>query len=296
MKLNQMQYFSAVCQFGSITRAARELHISQPSITAAIHELERELAVNLFYRRNNKLQLTKEGTFVLERVNGILRSVECLERDLKDYTGQKKMIRLGVPLQVGSFLLPLLFGKYKKLHPDIHLDIQERGAFDIVKSLQDDQLDMAILSIDSSRQWEMEWTHLYDTQFCFCVSRHHTLAGRSCITFAEACAETPLVAFREGFYVNERLKQKIAECGVTPNIVMETEQLHTIKSMVIQSGCGAFLLEDAVRTDSEIRAIPLDVPMKAEIGLITRRGKLIHDDGKTLIAFIKKELKGYGNK
>ncbi len=295
MKLNQMQYFSAVCQFGSITRAAKELHISQPSITAAMHELERELAVNLFYRRNNKLQLTKEGEFVLERVNGILRSVECLERDLKDYMGQKKMIRLGVPLQIGAFLLPLLFGKYKSLHPDIHLDIQERGAFDIIKSLQDDQLDMAILSIDSSRKWEVEWTHLYDTQFCFCVSRHHPLACQSDITFTEACAETPIVTFREGFYVNERLKQKIEECGITPNIVMETEQLHTIKNMVIHSGCGAFLLEDAVRMDEEIKAIPLDVPMKAEIGLITKRGKLVYDDAKTLISFIKKELRGSGN-
>lgn len=48
MKISQMEYFSCVCRCGSITKAAKELHISQPSVTAAVHELEKELGVNLF--------------------------------------------------------------------------------------------------------------------------------------------------------------------------------------------------------------------------------------------------------
>ena len=291
MKLNQMEYFAAVCQWGSITRAAKELHISQPSVTAAIHELERELGVNLFLRRNNKLQLTEEGDFVLERVKEVLHGIECLDRDLKDFTGQKNHIRLGVPLQVGAFLLPLLFGRFKEENPNIRLEIQESGAIDIVKSILDDQLDMAILSIDSSRKWEVDWTHLYDSQFCFCVAKDHPLASRTSISFAESCGSIPLVSFKEGFYVNERVKQKINECGVTPDIYMETEQLHTIKNLVIHGGCGAFLLQDAVRMEPDICAIPLEEPMKAEIGLISRRGKVIYNDARTLISFIKKNLR-----
>lgn len=94
MKISQMEYFSCVCRCGSITKAAKELHISQPSVTAAVHELEKELGVNLFLRRNNKIQLTEEGWFVQERIDGILKSMDTLNRDLNDFVGQKNHIRL----------------------------------------------------------------------------------------------------------------------------------------------------------------------------------------------------------
>lgn len=81
------------------------------------------------------------------------------------------------------------------------------------------------------------------------------------------------------------------ENGVVPDIWMETSQLHTIKNLVIRDGCGAFLLRDAVRMDDQICAIPLENPMRAEIGLITRRGKVIYSNARTLISFIKQELK-----
>ena len=138
MKINQMEYFAQVCRLGTITRAAKELHVSQPSVTAAIHEMEKELGVSLFYRRNNKLYLTEEGNFVLDRVVDILKDVERLDRDLKGFVGTKNLIRLGVPLQIGACLLPLLFGKFRKMNPEVKLEIQESGAMDIVRSLLED--------------------------------------------------------------------------------------------------------------------------------------------------------------
>lgn len=235
MKISQMEYFSCVCRCGSITKAAKELHISQPSVTAAVHELEKELGVNLFLRRNNKIQLTEEGWFVQERIDGILKSMDTLNRDLNDFVGQKNHIRLGVPLQIGSFLLPLLFGKFRQEYPDISLEIEESGAIDIVKKLLDDQLDLAILSVDSSRIWDVEWTHLYNSEFCFCVSKDHELAKKESVSFREACS-CPLVVFQEGFYINERVQQLMKENRVVPDIWMETGQLHTIKNLVIRDG------------------------------------------------------------
>ena len=201
MKINQMEYFAQVCRLGTITRAAKELHVSQPSVTAAIHEMEKELGVSLFYRRNNKLYLTEEGNFVLDRVVDILKDVERLDRDLKGFVGTKNLIRLGVPLQIGACLLPLLFGKFRKMNPEVKLEIQESGAMDIVRSLLEDQLDMAIVSVDISRQWDVSWTPLYQSEFCFCVAAGHPQSSLDSITFEEACRQ-PLVAFKEGFYVN----------------------------------------------------------------------------------------------
>ncbi len=63
MKLSQMRYFQAVCLYGSTTRAADSLFVSQPSISMAIKELEEELHVKLFVRQNNRMMLTREGSF-----------------------------------------------------------------------------------------------------------------------------------------------------------------------------------------------------------------------------------------
>lgn len=289
VKISQMEYFEQVCRLGSITGAAKALHVSQPSVTAAVHELEKELGVSLFSRRSNKLYLTEEGEFVLERVTDILKDVERLDRDLRGFMGTKNLIRLGVPLQIGAYLLPLLFGSFRERHPEIKLEIRESGAVDIVRELLDDRLDMAIVSIDTSRQWDVSWTPLYDSQFCFCVSSAHPLAGRKSISFEEACGY-PLVAFKEGFYVNERIRQRMEECGVEPEVRLRTEQLHTVKNLVVHGGCGAFLLKDAVRTDANIRAIPMEPPMTAKIGVISRKGRPMYSDSRKMLSFIKEEL------
>ena len=291
MKISQMEYFSCVCRCGSITKAAKELHISQPSVTAAVHELEKELGVNLFLRRNNKIQLTEEGWFVQERIDGILKSMDTLNRDLNDFVGQKNHIRLGVPLQIGACLLPLIFGKFRKMNPEIKLEIQESGAMDIVRSLLEDQLDMAIVSVDISRQWDVSWTPLYQSVFCFCVAVGHPLSRLDSITFEEACGQ-PLVAFKEGFYVNERINRQMKECGVTPEILLRTEQLHTVKNLVVHGGCGAFLLKEAVLTDPLIRPIPMNPPMPAQIGVITRRDRPVYSDCRKMLSFIEEEFAG----
>ncbi len=254
MKISQMEYFSCVCRCGSITKAAKELHISQPSVTAAVHELEKELGVNLFLRRNNKIQLTEEGWFVQERIDGILKSMDTLNRDLNDFVGQKNHIRLGVPLQIGSFLLPLLFGKFRQEYPDISLVIEESGAIDIVKKLLDDQLDLAILSVDppAPGMW----------------------SGRTCTIRSSVSASQKITNWRRKnpsvsgkpaavrwWYSGRLLHQRAGTAAyererVVPDIWMETGQLHTIKNLVIRDGCGAFLLRDAVRMDDQICATP----------------------------------------
>lgn len=291
MKINQMEYFAQVCRLGTITRAAKELHVSQPSVTAAIHEMEKELGVSLFYRRNNKLYLTEEGNFVLDRVVDILKDVERLDRDLKGFVGTKNLIRLGVPLQIGACLLPLLFGKFRKMNPEVKLEIQESGAMDIVRSLLEDQLDMAIVSVDISRQWDVSWTPLYQSEFCFCVAAGHPQSSLDSITFEEACRQ-PLVAFKEGFYVNERINRQMKECGVTPEILLRTEQLHTVKNLVVHGGCGAFLLKEAVLMDTLIRPVPMNPPMPAQIGVIARRDRPVYSDCRKMLSFIKEEFAG----
>ena len=76
MKLLQLKYFYTVCRYGSITKAADKLFVSQPTISFCIKELEEEFGVKLFHRKHNRLRLTVEGQFFCEKVKYILQSVD----------------------------------------------------------------------------------------------------------------------------------------------------------------------------------------------------------------------------
>ena len=96
MKLSQMRYFQAVCLYGNTTRAADSLFVSQPSISMAIKELEEELHVKLFVRQNNRMMLTREGSFFLERVNRVLDEVRTLEQTMQ-HLNSSSTVTLSLP-------------------------------------------------------------------------------------------------------------------------------------------------------------------------------------------------------
>ncbi|MFR5733058.1 MAG: LysR family transcriptional regulator [Clostridium sp.] len=200
--------FSCVCRCGSITKAAKELHISQPSVTAAVHELEKELGVNLFLRRNNKIQLTEEGWFVQERIDGILKSMDTLNRDLNDFVGQKNHIRLGVPLQIGSFLLPLCLANSGG---NIRISVwrlKRASAIDIVKKLLDDQLDLRPFC-----RWTPLASRMWSGRICTIQSfvsvsqRIMKLAKKESVSFRERYS-CPLVVI-SGRVLHQRAGQQL---------------------------------------------------------------------------------------
>ncbi|MFR3347575.1 MAG: LysR family transcriptional regulator, partial [Christensenellales bacterium] len=78
MKISQLRYFMTVCRYNNITKAAEELYVSQPAISSSIKDLETEFGVKLFYRQNNKLLLTDEGEYFLDKVTDILGAVDIL--------------------------------------------------------------------------------------------------------------------------------------------------------------------------------------------------------------------------
>ena len=94
MKLYQLKYFTAVCNYGYVTKAAEELHVTQPSVSSAIKELEDEFAVNLFHRINNRLSPTKEGLYFLDQATKILELVESTQNAMSELGNRKKQIKI----------------------------------------------------------------------------------------------------------------------------------------------------------------------------------------------------------
>ena len=120
MKLHQLRYFQEVCRQHSITKAAEELHISQPAVSAAIRELEEEFGLRLFKRSHKKLILTTEGSYFSLEVEELLQKAKQIADDMTRLQKKNTSIRVGLPPMIEALEIPLL-ALFHKDHPDIRL-------------------------------------------------------------------------------------------------------------------------------------------------------------------------------
>ncbi len=286
MKVMQLRYFMEVCRCGSVTKAAKELYISQPSVTSAIHEMEKEFGVNLFYRRQKQMVLTREGEYLYEKGQEILDRLEELEKTMKNFGGKINQIKVGVPPMIGMFVFPRMFREFRERYPDIHVETQEYGSMQTRQQVQNDVLDVAMVILDESTEKEFYSVPIIETELVVTISKDHPLAQRTSVKF-EDLREEALVVMKEDSYQNAEIKRRFREAGVVPNVMLYSSQLYTIKEVVRCNNGAAFLFRNLVEEDPELVGIPCDPPVPIRIGLIWKRGKYTYNGTKNLIQFAK---------
>ena len=121
MNLNQLEYFCTAVECGSITKAAKKLFVTQPAISGAIRELEKEFAVTLFSHTRNKLTLSPDGERFYVRAKQLLREVEAAQLQLHDLGGSRQPVRVGIPPLWGTTFFPDLLRDFRQKYPDIRL-------------------------------------------------------------------------------------------------------------------------------------------------------------------------------
>ena len=289
MRLTQLQYFMAVYELQNITKAAERLHISQPSITIALKDLENEYHVNLFHRIHKKMYLTEEGKIFHRYASAILKNVQDLDSSMQDLTGNRNMIKLGMPLQIGAFLLPLLCKDFKAAYPKINLSLVECGAMDIVDKLLGEELDIAVACIDPQNNL-LDLIPLFESEICFCVHKSHPLASRNRISFEETCSY-PVTMVPKGAYTYKRIWSLADSKGVQPNVSLYSQQLYTILNLITLAGMGSYLIREAVAHTPDIVAIPFEEPLPVTACTLTKKGRLLYTDSKALINFIREKYR-----
>ena len=290
MTLTQMRYFAAVCREKSVTRAAEKLHISQPSVTVAMQELEAETGLNLFVRQGKRIDVTPEGEFLLAKVSAILHSVEQLSNDIGELVHTKNHIRLALPLQVGSILIPLIFEEFIPRNPEIRLEIVELGGMDSLRMVEREELDLAITIYEADYCSGLQYTRLFDSECCFCTSRDNPLAGRRSVEVAELAGEK-FVMLQGGFFINRMVQQAFADAACPLDVVLRSAQLHTVKKLVARNLASTFLMRETVADDPQIVAVPFARPLQIRAGIVTKQQRQIYSDVRKLIGFVREKFR-----
>ena len=286
MKLLQMRYFQTVCQYGSITKAAEELFVSQPTISFCLKELEDEFGVKLFHRRHNRLVLTVEGQFFLDKVNYILQSVDTLATQMKNMGNNHNHIKIAVPAMISTFLFPRMFNTYVRLYPEVELEMLETGSLQARKLVDANSVDLGITILDNAVTDTYNVVPLVSTELVFCVSKTHPLANRTRISFKEL-ADEHIILFKSDSYQNIFIKRAFSEVGVEPKILLYSSQLYTVKEFLSYGNAGAFLYRQVAEMDDDLVCIPMEQPIIQDIVLIWSKISSLYSDSENFIQFAK---------
>lgn len=289
MKLQQLKYFQTACRLNSITRAAEQLHVSQPSVSAAIKELETEFGVMLFSRQYRGFTLTQEGVAFLSHVDSLLSHAEQTEEILKDISRKRHLIRLGIPPMIGSILLPRLYREFCGRYPETEISVSEASSQELLYQLGEDRLDLVFLPHTAPFPAEYRWFPVAQMETVLCVSSGHPMAELEKADIRQLERE-PLVLFREGYFQSEMILCRFREQGLTPDILLSTGQLSTIISLVQDGSASGFLFRTVAEKYPGLRAVSLDPPLKEEISLVWKKGGFLFSDMNDFIGFVREHM------
>lgn len=289
MKLTQMQYFSAVCRLGNFTRASEHLHISQSAISAAIQQLEQELDTLLLVRGKRSIAPTPSGEEFLRRCNSILAEVEDITADFKNRSASNHTISMGIPPMIGFYLFPILYEKYRLLHPDIRIKLTEAGSDTAKDLVRSGKLEIAIITMGESQPPMLESHILGSTTMLYCVEKNNPLAKKEEVTIQEI-AENPLIMFTSGHYHQLVMTNYFHSAGLTPNVLFNSNQLLTIKSFIRRGLAGAMLMPQVIEPDEGIVGLRVSSPITLNVAIIWRKDVFLSREIKQLINFIQQRM------
>ena len=289
MELRQLEYFQMASRLRNITRAAKRLRVSQPNITVAIKKLEAELGIQLFDRSQKQLSLTPEGAVFLNRVDTALRCLNDALIEVNDFKQlQKGVIKIGIPPMMGAFLFPKIFSGFQTGHPALDVLLFEEGSISIREMLDRDELDFGII-ITSNAESSLNILPMTRSQLVVCVPASSPLAKEEKITNAEI-AKSSLIVMKQGSYLRQIVQERLHSINLTPNIVLESGQITTIKGLVAHGVGIAFLLDFIVKDTPDLCAIPLEEPIFVDIGLAWKRDRYVSKAAQAFINFCKNSI------
>jgi DNA-binding transcriptional LysR family regulator len=290
MQLRQLEYFQMVSKLKSITKAAENLNVSQPSVTVAIKKLEEELGVSLFDRNFKKLVLTAEGQIFLKRAEKILSAARYALDEMHGCRAANKVnIKIGITPIVGAMIFPDIFEKFQIEYSDAKVSFREEGSLMIRELLQKGELDLGIL-ITSNISPELEKIVIATEQIHVCFAAGHSLQRLSAVPFSSLKKEA-FVLFKEDTYSRQMILDECERQQVVPSIGFSSRQIETILGLV-EKGVGiSFLPEIIIKKHANIFSCPLLEPLFIEVGIAWNSQRYQSKDAKMFVDFIAQNFK-----
>ena len=224
MEINQMRYFLEVASTQHVTRSAERLHIAQPALSKAIHNLEQELGVPLFASKGRNIVLTEYGKYLQEKMSGIISEIDDLPQELKSMADRENAT-IHLKVLAASTLITDAIIEYRRKHPKIN--------FQLMQNDQSKTYDISVTTerVKSEEIFNSENRFELIEKIFLAVPAEHRLAKREKINLTEVEKDgfISLMGSKQLRWICDKFCR---QAGFEPRIIFESDNPAAVKNMV----------------------------------------------------------------
>jgi len=274
MDIRQLQYLVALAREKHFTRAAQACHVTQPTLSGRIRQLEQELGVPIVERGHRFHGLTPDGERVVKWAHAILDNWESLQREIA--TRRNTSGRLTGHLSVGVIpsalpMMAVMTQAIQSRHPEIELTVLSQSSIEILRNLEDFTIDIGLTYLDNEPIEGMRSEEVYMERYCLLVRTDHTLADEAAVTWAEA-ARQPLCLLTPDMQNRRIVDRAFRDASASPVPRLETNSVINLCANVRLMGLASIIPEyflEVLGPISDVRAVPLVEPLvEHSVGLV----------------------------
>ncbi|MBS4214689.1 MULTISPECIES: LysR family transcriptional regulator [Neobacillus] len=233
MEIRHMRYFVSVVRNKNITRAAEELHIAQPSLSAQIKTLEQMVGCKLLERNSREISLTEAGRVLYKHACQILLQVENVYKELEEVKEvESGEIKIGI-FPSATYWLPHVITELKDHYPNLNLNVLEAGAENIEKSLLNYEIHLGITS-KFFHSDKLKFIPIYNEEMLLITHANHSFKNLQQVNLSELSNET-FIQYKPGYQLRDIIIKSFQDAGIEPRVLCECRRLETVRSMVLSN-------------------------------------------------------------
>ena len=246
-------YLLTIRDCGSISRAASELYIAQPSLSQVLRQVEAEFGLTIFKRTSRGVEATAEGQALLDRLYAIRGLYRRLELTVEEFQDMKRgTITFGVPQNLGAYLLPMVLPAFSAQYPGIRVRFRENNSMELDRLLLADKTDFSIMHFQEENA-ALAYEAFFDDPFYLVIpggmtGRFGFPEGRKLLAEdLQPLRNAPFIMVARGQKLRQVADQILETCGIAPDIRFETKSMETAKRLAA-AGLGVTFLPGSYLT------------------------------------------------
>lgn len=271
--LTSLQLFVAVCELGSIGKAAEREFIAASAVSKRLSDLEATLDTPLLYRHTRGVDLTPAGESLLHHARSVLFSLEKMQGELSEYSdGVRGHVRMHASISAIVQFLPEDLGAFIRSHPEVKIDLEEHLSTEVVRAVQEGLADLGICNT-ANGVGELQTRSYRTDKLVLVVPRDHELASQGAIYF-EAALDCDQVGLHSNSSIYMAMREAAAAVGRTIKLRIHVTGLDAMCRM-IQNGLGVGVVPqrafELMHSGGELMSVTLlDAWATRQIQLVAR--------------------------
>lgn len=293
--LYKLEVFSQVVAFESVSRAAEQLYVTQPVVTAHIRSLEERVGAKLFYREGRQLQLSEAGYAVHEWAQDVLTHTRELGRQLEGLSdGSRGGVALAASMSIGSYLLPPALSRFRIERPKVEIQLNVTDSDHAITATEVGECDFAIVYSEHEPRSPGLRGELIGREELVVVAAAHGQPAADSLT-VDQLAELDFVDSPVGYIRRTLIDEQLKKVGLRERrVAIQVGHPEAMKRAVL-SGLGVALLfqsaaEDEIERGSLRRVEIEDARLSVPIYLVHRKGKMFSAAQRDLLEILREEV------